>query len=113
MTSPAFAVDVLNHQRELGRQPAAYELPAQRPPAWYSVAKRAQVLRRDAGYAVAFDGGEIPLGTTYPTVEWMLKQRMFSVDDALARQAGADRAALADDLGRLEQAGVIVRTEMR
>jgi ribosomal protein L16 Arg81 hydroxylase len=113
MTSPAFAVDVLNHQRELARPLAAYELPAQRPSAWYSVAKRAQVLRRDAGYAAAFDGGEIPLGTTYPTVEWILKQRMFSVEDALARQAGTDRAALADDLGRLERAGVIVRTEMR
>ena len=113
MTSPAFAIDVLNHQRELARPPASYELPAQRPPAWYSVARRAQVLRRDTGFAVAFDGGEIPLGATYPTVEWILKQRMFSVDDALARQPGSDRAALAADLERLEHAGVLVATEMR
>lgn len=113
MTSPAFAVDVLNHQRELARPPASYDLPAQRPPAWYSVARRAQVLRRDAGFAVAFDGGEIPVGATYPTIEWILKQRMFSVDDALARQPGADRAALAADLERLERAGILVATEMR
>jgi ribosomal protein L16 Arg81 hydroxylase len=113
MTSPAFAIDVLNHQRELARPPASYELPAQRPPAWYSVARRAQVLRRDAGFAVAFDGGEIPLGATYPTIEWILKQRMFSVDDALARQPGTDRAALAADLERLERAGILVATEMR
>ena len=113
MTSPAFAIDVLNHQRELARPPAAYELPAQRPPAWYSVARRAQVLRRDAGFAVAFDGGEIPLGATYPPVEWILKQRLFSVEDALARQPGADRAALAADLERLERAGILVATEMR
>ena len=113
MTSPAFAIDVLNHQRELARPPASYDLPAQRPPAWYSVARRAQVLRRDAGFAVAFDGGEIPIGATYPTIEWILKQRMFSVDDALARQPGADRAALAADFERLERAGILVATEMR
>ena len=70
-------------------------------------------MRRDAGFAVAFEGGEIAVGASYPTVEWILKQRMFSVDDALARQPGADRAALAADLERLEEAGVIVATEMR
>jgi bifunctional lysine-specific demethylase and histidyl-hydroxylase NO66 len=113
MASPAFAVDVLNHQRDLGRQPAGYGLPERHPPAWYSVSRRAQVLRRDAGFAVAFEGGEIPVGATYPTIEWLLKQRMFSVDDALARQPGIDRAALLADLERLEKAGVIVATEMR
>jgi ribosomal protein L16 Arg81 hydroxylase len=113
MISPAFAIDVLNHQQDLARPPAAYELPAQRPPEWYSVARRAQVLRRDAGYAVAFEGGEIPIGAAYPTIEWALRQRMFSVDDALARQPGIDRAALSADLARLAKAGVIVETEMR
>jgi lysine-specific demethylase/histidyl-hydroxylase NO66 len=113
MTSPAFAIDVLNHQRALSRPQADYELPAQRPPAWYSVARRAQVVRRDAGFAVAFDGGEIPVGATYPTLEWALKQRMFSVDDALARQPGSDRAALLADIATLERAGILVVTEMR
>jgi ribosomal protein L16 Arg81 hydroxylase len=113
MTSPAFAIDVLNHQRELSRPPAAYDLPAQRPPAWYSVARRAQIVRRDAGFAVVFDGGEIPVGATYPTLEWMLKQRMFSVGDASARQPGGDRTALLADIERLERAGILVVTEMR
>lgn len=113
MASPAFAVDVLNHQRDLARPPAAFGLPERHPPAWFSVARRAQVTRRDAGFAVTFEGGEIPVGATYPTVEWLLKQRMFSVDDALARQPGIDRAALAADLERLEKAGILVATEMR
>lgn len=113
LASPAFAVDVLNHQRGLARPAAEYALPGRRAPAWYSVSRRAQVLRRDAGFAVAFEGGEIPVGATYPTVEWLLKQRMFSVDDALARQPGVDRAALAADLERLEKAGILVATEMR
>jgi ribosomal protein L16 Arg81 hydroxylase len=113
MTSSAFAVDVLNHQRDLGRAPADYGLPVRQPPAWYSVARRAQVLRRDAGFAVTWDGGEIAVGATYPTLEWALKQRMFSVDDALARQPGADRAALLADIARLERAGILVVTEMR
>ncbi|HWN06341.1 MAG TPA: cupin domain-containing protein [Steroidobacteraceae bacterium] len=113
MSSKAFAIDVLNHQRDLAKPPASYDLPAQPPPAWYSVARRAEVLRRDAGFAVAFEAGEIAVGATWPTIEWILKQRLFSVDDALARQPGADRHALAADLDRLEKAGVIVRTEMR
>jgi ribosomal protein L16 Arg81 hydroxylase len=113
MTSPAFAIDVLNLQRDLARPPADYELPAQRPPAWYSVAKRAQVLRRDQGFAVACEGGEIPVGASYPTIEWILKQRMFSVDDALTRQPGVDRKTLLADLERLARAGIIVETEMR
>ncbi len=113
VTSPAFAVDVLNHQRDLSRAAADYELPAQKPSAWYSVARRAQVVRRDQGFAVTYEGGELPLGSTYPTVEWILKQRMFSVDDALSRQPGVDRAALHRDLERLAQAGIVVATEMR
>lgn len=113
MNSTTFAIDVLNHQRELARPPAEYDLPARRPPAWYSVARRAQVVRRDQGFAVVFDGGEIPVGTTYPTVEWILKQRMFSMDDVLARQTGVDLAMLKEDLERLASAGVVVETEMR
>ncbi len=113
MTSPAVGIDVLNHQRSLGRPVADYGLPARQPPAWYSVARRAQVVRRDAGFVVTWDGAEIPVGATYPTLEWALKQRMFSVADALTRQPGADRAALLADIERLERAGILVVTEMR
>jgi bifunctional lysine-specific demethylase and histidyl-hydroxylase NO66 len=113
MTSPSFAIDVLNHQQGLSQQPAVYDLPAQHPSAWYSIARRAQVLRRDAGFAVAFDGGEVAVGAAWPALEWALKQKMFSVNDALARQPGIDRAALLADLAKLEKAGVLVATEMR
>lgn len=113
MTSPAFAIDVLNHQRDLARVPADYGLPAQAKTTWYSVARRAQVLRRDRGFAVAFEGGEIALGASYPTVEWMLKQRVFSLEDAIARQSGVDRAELRADLEKLLDAGVLAVTEMR
>lgn len=113
MTSPAFAIDVLNHQRDLARPPADYGLPAQAQTLWYSVARRAQVVRRDQGFAVVFDGGEFAIGAAYPTVEWMLKQRVFSVADAATRQPNVDRNALQEDLERLVSAGVIVETEMR
>ena len=113
MSSPAFAIDVLNGQRDLAGVPAAYHLPTQAPPAWYSLAKRARVLRRDNGFAIVHDGGEIPIGATWPTVEWMLSQRMFALEDALARQAGVDRQELHADLERLLQAGILVETEMK
>jgi ribosomal protein L16 Arg81 hydroxylase len=113
ITSPAFAIDVQNAQRDLARAPADYELPAQARTTWYSVARRAQVMRRDQGLAVVFDGGEFPVGAAYPTIEWILKQRMFSVEDAATRQPSVDREALRRDLEQLVQAGIIVETEMR
>ena len=113
VTSPAFAQDVLNAQRELAGPAADYRLPAQPQPAWFSTARKARVLRRDRGYAVAFEGGEIEVGADYPTIEWMLQQRMFSLEDAAARQPGLDRAELDRDLARLVDAGILVATEMR
>jgi ribosomal protein L16 Arg81 hydroxylase len=113
MVSQAFAQDVLNSQRDLAGTAADYQLPLQPKPAWYSTALRARLVRRDRGYAVAFEGGEIALGATYPTIEWMLQQRMFSLEDAIARQPHVDRQELQGDLRRLLNAGVLVETEMR
>ncbi|HKS58360.1 MAG TPA: cupin domain-containing protein [Steroidobacteraceae bacterium] len=113
MTSPAFATDVLNHQRGLAGTRAEFELPAQVPATWYSVARRAQVVRRDSGYVAVTDQGEIALGATHPTVEWILRQRLFSLGDALARHASTDPAELRAVLAQLTAAGVIVETEMR
>lgn len=113
ITSRAFATDILNHQRGLAGVSANYELPAQAAPSWYSVALKAQVVRRDEGFALVFDGGEIALGATYPTVDWMLQQRLFSFEDAAARQPSVDRRELGGVLEQLTKAGVIVATEMR
>jgi ribosomal protein L16 Arg81 hydroxylase len=112
MTSPAFATDVLNHQRGLAGALAHYELPAKVPPVWYSIARRAQAVRRDSGYVVVTDQGEIAIGATYPTVEWILKQRLFSLGDALAHHASTDPAELRGVLAQLIAAGVIVQTQM-
>jgi ribosomal protein L16 Arg81 hydroxylase len=113
MTSQAFATDVLNHQRGLVGTRADYELPTQVQPTWYSIAQRAQVVRRDSGYVAVTDQGEIALGATHPTVEWILRQRLFSLGDALARHASTDPAELRSVLAQLIAAGVIVETEMR
>jgi ribosomal protein L16 Arg81 hydroxylase len=113
LISPAFATDVLNHQRGLAGTTADYELPAQPPATWYQITGRAQVARRDSGYVAITERGEIALGATHPTVEWILKQRFFSLNDALARHVGVDPAELRGVLAKLIAAGVIVETEMR
>ena len=113
MTSPAFATDVLNHQRGLAGTRAAYGLPEQVRPTWYSVARHVQVVRRDSGYVAVTEQGEIALGATHPTVEWIARQRLFSLEDALARQASTDPAELRSVLTKLLAAGVIVETEMK
>ncbi len=98
---------------DLARPPADYGLPAQLKTTWYSVARPAQVVRRDPAYVAVFQGGEIPLGADWPTVEWMLRQRVFSLEDAAARQTGLDRGELQRDLEKLVRAGVLAETEMR
>ena len=113
MSSPAFAQDVLNAQRDLAGPAADYRLPAQPKPAWYSTARKARVERRDRGFAVVFEGGEIEVGADYPTIEWMLQQRMFSLEDAIARQPHVDLEELTGHLRRLLEAGVLVETELR
>jgi bifunctional lysine-specific demethylase and histidyl-hydroxylase NO66 len=112
MTAPAFALEVQNLQRSQAQAAADYRLPSQVPPSWFSVAKPAQVVRRDSGYAVVFQGGTIPIGVSYPTVEWMLQQRLFSLEDATARHSGVDHDALRLDLDKLIAAGILVATEM-
>ena len=113
MTSPAFATDVKNHQRGLATGAADFALPAQSPSIWYSIARPARAVRRDGGFVAAFEGGEIVLGATYPTVEWLLQQRMFSLGDALARNVSVDAVELRGVLDKLIAAGVIVETEMK
>ena len=113
MSSPAFAQDVLNAQRDLAGPAADYQLPAQPKPAWFSIARKARVERRDRGFAVVYEGGEIEVGADYPTIEWMLQQRLFSLEDAIARQPHVDRRELTGHLRRLLEAGILVETEMK
>jgi lysine-specific demethylase/histidyl-hydroxylase NO66 len=113
MTSPAFALDVKNHQRAYASAPAAYELPAQRRPTYYSTTKRSVVLRRDDGFTVQIDGKPIDLGATYPAVAWLLQRRLFSFDDLLAGFPFLDESELRAVLQELIGAGAIVETEMR
>ena len=113
MASPAFATDLLIHQRGLAAATAQFELPAQSPATWYRIARRAQVVRRDSGYVAVTDRGEVALGATHPTIEWILKQPLVSLGDALARHVSVDPAELRDVLAKLIAAGVIVETEMR
>lgn len=113
MTSPAFATDVLNHQRGLASSSADYDLPVLSRPVWYAIARRSNLVRRDSGYVAVTEQGEIALGATYPTVEWILRQRTFSLGDVLARTTSVDPAELRAVLAKLSAAGVIVETEMR
>jgi ribosomal protein L16 Arg81 hydroxylase len=112
-TSPAFATEVLNHQRGLATTPPDYELPAQSASSWYAVTRPVKVLRRDAGFAAQCDGREIALGATWPAVEWLVQQRYFSLEDALARHPAVQRAELHAILDQLVKAGVLAKTEMQ
>ncbi len=112
-TSPAFAADVLNHQRGFATTTPDYELPAQSPSSWYAVTRPVKVLRRDTGYAAAFDGREIALGATYPAVEWLVQQRYFSLEDALARYPAVQGPELRAVFDQLVKAGVLAPTEMQ
>ncbi|MEI9990673.1 MAG: cupin domain-containing protein [Rhizomicrobium sp.] len=113
LTSPAFALDVLNHQRGLAGTAPDYDLPAQMPSSWYATARPAKVLRRDAGFVLICDGREIALGAAYPAVEWLVQQRFFSLEDALARHPGVDRSELRAVLELLVGAKIVAPTQMQ
>ncbi len=113
MTAPAFATDVLNHQRAYARAPAEFELPAQRRPQFFSTVKRGEIVRRPEGSFARVDGRELALGATAPAIGWLLTQRMFSVEDLSARYPFVVEAELRAVLQHLAALGVIVETEMR
>jgi lysine-specific demethylase/histidyl-hydroxylase NO66 len=112
-TARAFATDVLNHQRGFATAAIDYELPAQSASSWFAVTRPSKVLRRDAGYVAAFDGRELALGATYSAVEWLVQQRYFSLEDALARYPAVQRGELQSILDQLVKAGVVAPTEMQ
>ena len=113
MTSPAFATDVLNHQRSLAGAKAEYELPAQPPAKWYQIARRAQVVRRDGGYVAAHGTGRGRARRDASDCRVDPEAALFSLGDALARHVNMDAAELRGVLAKLIAAGVIVETELR
>jgi ribosomal protein L16 Arg81 hydroxylase len=113
MTSPAFCIDVLNHQRSLRSSPAGFDLPRQKRPQFFTPVRRAAVLPRGEGYVAVAEGAEIPLGATYPAIAWLLQQRMFSLDDLMARYPFVDEAELRPVLQAMVKTGVLAETDMR
>jgi lysine-specific demethylase/histidyl-hydroxylase NO66 len=113
MTSQAFAIDVQNHQRSFMGSPAAFELPAQKRPQFFSTVKKGQVVRRREGFAAVVDKTEIAVAAAGPAIAWLLQQRMFSYDDLVARFPFVDEAELRPLLQQLLKIGAIVETEMR
>jgi ribosomal protein L16 Arg81 hydroxylase len=112
LTSPVFATDLLNHQRGLRTVDSSYDLPKRSPPVWFSPIAPARLVRRDEGVFLSLEGRDVPVGALYPTVEWMLQQRRFSLEEAAARQPGAPVAELRSLLMQLLKAGVLAETKM-
>lgn len=113
VTSPAFAVEVRNHQRSSATSQAGFELPGRNRPQYFSTAKRADITRRPDGFGVQIDRQHIDVGATYPAVGWLLQQRLFSVDDLMSRFPFIDESELRSALQRLLSAGAIIETDLR
>jgi hypothetical protein len=112
MTEPAFGIDVLNHQRGLSTLSAEYDLPNRKAPVWFSVIATGGLVRRKDGVVLVLNGRDLGLGALYPTVEWMLQQRRFSLQEAAARQPRTPPSELQALLVRLLEAGVLAETKM-
>lgn len=113
MTSPSFAIDVLNHQRSFATSPPAFALPQRQRSAYFSTAKKGRVVRSREGFSLVVDNARIDVGAAHPAVSWLLQQRLFSVDDLLARFPFVDEGELRATLRQLTRIGAIVETEMR
>lgn len=113
MNSPAFAIDVLNHQRSFRRSPSEFELPGVKRAKFYSPAADGRVVRRDEGFIAVIGQSELSVGATGPAVTWLLQQRMCSFDDLVARHPYVDEVELHDVLRKLLELGAIVETDVR
>lgn len=113
MSSPSFAIEVRNHQRSFATSAAGFDLPARQRAQYFSTAKRGEIHRRPDGFSVQIDGRHIEIGATYPAVGWLLQQRLFSVDDLLARFPFVDDGELRSVLQQLQAAGAIAEADMR
>lgn len=112
MQRPTFITDVLNAQRGIATTlDPYYDLPAQAPSRVFQVMRKAKVAPGPKGYVAMFEGGEVPVGASYPAVEWLLKQRHFALNDALARHPSVKSDEFDQVLAALLRAGVIAETE--
>jgi hypothetical protein len=105
--SPAFVLDVLNHQRGLYAPPRAFELPAQHCPRYFAPARAVEVRNGPEGYAVVTGRGELRIGAPWPAVDWLLQQQAGSLPDALARFPFVDEGELLQAVQALVEHGVL------
>lgn len=113
MASPAFMIEVQNHQRSFVSPPAAFGLPNRQRPQYFSPATRAQVVRRDEGFSVVIGRVHVDVGAAHPAVSWLFQQRLFSFDDLVARFPFVDESELQAILKQLVAIGAVVETQMR
>lgn len=114
VTQPLFLTEVLNMQRGSGSVEPIYDLPVRHAPKSFNVLRGAKIVRMKNGVVAQTQAGEtIELGATYPAVEWLLRQRFFSYEEALARHTSVLPDELMRVLCALAEAGVIGETELR
>lgn len=111
-TAPAFALDVLNHQRGLWSHPPAFDLPNQHRPQYYSPAGPFEIRNGRAGPVISGDRGEQGLGSTWPAVEWLLQQRAASIADLIGRFPFVDESELRSVLTALIGLGIVVEVDI-
>jgi hypothetical protein len=111
-TSPAFALDVLNHQRGLSGQPAGFDLPSQKRPRYFAPARTVEVRNGPEGYALVTERGELRIGAPWPAIDWLLQQQAGSLPDALARFPFVDEAELLQAVLALIKHGVLAEVEI-
>lgn len=113
MTSPAFRIELQNHQRSFFSPPPAFDLPTRQRAQYFSPAQRGQVVRQDDGFSVTVGRVQVDVGAAHPAVSWLFQQRLFSFDDMVARFPFVDEELLRTVLQMLVATGAVVETEMR
>jgi hypothetical protein len=110
--SPAFALDVQNHQRGLHAVPQGFDLPAQHRPRYFAPARTIEVRNGPAGYALVTEHGELQIGAPWPAIDWMLLQQAASLPDVLARFPFVDEGELMQAVQSLVAHGVLAEVDI-
>ena len=112
-SSPAFALDVRNHQRGLWSQPPTFDLPNQHRPRYYAQAGSFEFRSSPAGPMICSAHGEQRLGALWPAIDWLLKQRRAaSIEDLMARCPFVDEGELQSVLKALVELGILTEVDI-
>jgi len=108
MLTPSFRNALLNRQLALAKPVRELKLPERPPMQLFARTQRKwQIIQRESGTILQWDGGQATLGLLEDAVRWFLSQSLVSLQQLVAHFPQYGEPALADLVALLQRAGLV------